>query len=374
MVDFVAFGENPKEVKITGGLKGKISTGKLDFEDVYFVKELKFNLFSVSQMCDKKNSVLFTDTECVVLSPNFKLLDENHVFLRVPRKDNMYSVDLKNIVPSEFQSILLMLDTKPSRDEKKKDSEDPGYEDNEVPNSTVNVVGIEDNASHKNIVYGCDDHPLEQIIEDIHSAPQTRRMTKSVTEHGTIGTKWVYMNKKDERGIVIRNKVGWLLRDTLKNKELSDYDEVFALVARIEAIRLFLAYALIQRLCCVSDGFESAFLMARLKRKFKSVNLEILRLTIISWKPILLVTKVGASFRQEIPTGVFLDKQVEVMSKHKEIYVTPSHTKKIFANMKREGKGFSGRITPLFQTMMVQAPEEVGKGSAVPTDSHHTTT
>ncbi|GJZ91197.1 ribonuclease H-like domain-containing protein [Tanacetum coccineum] len=50
-------------------------------------------------MCDKKNSVLFTDTECVVLSLDFKLLDENYVLLRVPRKDNMYSVDLKNIVP-----------------------------------------------------------------------------------------------------------------------------------------------------------------------------------------------------------------------------------------------------------------------------------
>ncbi|GKD41822.1 putative ribonuclease H-like domain-containing protein [Tanacetum coccineum] len=95
---FVAFEGDLKGGKITG--KGKICTGKLDFEDVYFVKELKFNLFSVSQMCDKKNSVLFTDTECVVLSPDFKLLDENHVLLRVPRKDNMYNVDLKNIVPS----------------------------------------------------------------------------------------------------------------------------------------------------------------------------------------------------------------------------------------------------------------------------------
>ncbi|GJZ44954.1 hypothetical protein Tco_0592550 [Tanacetum coccineum] len=56
---------------------------------------------------------------------------------------------------------------------------------------------------------------------------------------------------------------------------------------------------------------------------------------------------------------VFLDKQVEGMTKHKEIYVTPSHTKKVFANMKREGKGFSRRVTPLFQTMMVQAPEEL---------------
>ncbi|GJV04783.1 putative ribonuclease H-like domain-containing protein [Tanacetum coccineum] len=50
-------------------------------------------------MCDKKNSVLFNDTECIVLSPNFKLIDESKVLLRVPRKNNMYSVDLKNIVP-----------------------------------------------------------------------------------------------------------------------------------------------------------------------------------------------------------------------------------------------------------------------------------
>ncbi|GJV61014.1 hypothetical protein Tco_1467114, partial [Tanacetum coccineum] len=55
---------------------------------------------------------------------------------------------------------------------------------------------------------------------------------------------------------------------------------------------------------------------------------------------------------------VFLDKQVEGMSNHKKIYVTPSHTKKVFANMKRQGKDFSGRDTPLFQTMMVQAQEE----------------
>nr|GFC92137.1 ribonuclease H-like domain-containing protein [Tanacetum cinerariifolium] len=45
---YVAFGGNPKGGKITG--KGKIKTGKLDFDDVYFVKELKFNFFSVSQI------------------------------------------------------------------------------------------------------------------------------------------------------------------------------------------------------------------------------------------------------------------------------------------------------------------------------------
>ncbi|GJS36657.1 retrovirus-related pol polyprotein from transposon TNT 1-94 [Tanacetum coccineum] len=94
---FVAFGSDPKGGKITS--KGKIKTANLDFDDVYFVDELKFNLFSVSQMRDKKNSVLFTDTECLILSPSFKLLDENQVVLRAPKQNDVYSLDLKNIIP-----------------------------------------------------------------------------------------------------------------------------------------------------------------------------------------------------------------------------------------------------------------------------------
>nr|GEU63816.1 ribonuclease H-like domain-containing protein [Tanacetum cinerariifolium] len=109
---YVAFGGNSKGDKITG--KCKIKTGKLDFDDVYFVEELKFNLFSVSQMCDKKNSVLFTNTKCIVLSSDFKLPDENHVLLKVPRENNMYNVDLKNVVPS---GDLTCLFTKATLDE-----------------------------------------------------------------------------------------------------------------------------------------------------------------------------------------------------------------------------------------------------------------
>ncbi|GJW67152.1 ribonuclease H-like domain-containing protein [Tanacetum coccineum] len=76
---FVAFGSDPKGGKITG--KGKIKTANLDFDDVYFVDEL-----------------------------NFKLLDESQVVLKAPRKDNMYSLDLKNIVPSggtEFKNYVM---------------------------------------------------------------------------------------------------------------------------------------------------------------------------------------------------------------------------------------------------------------------------
>nr|GEW23073.1 hypothetical protein [Tanacetum cinerariifolium] len=58
---------------------------------------------------------------------------------------------------------------------------------------------------------------------------------------------------------------------------------------------------------------------------------------------------------------VFLNNQPEGMSNHNRIYVTPSHTKKIFGNMRKVGKDFSGRETPLFPTMMVQAQEEMGE-------------
>ncbi|GJZ47359.1 putative ribonuclease H-like domain-containing protein [Tanacetum coccineum] len=104
-VGYVTFGGGAKGGKITS--KRTLKTSKLDFEDVYFVKELQFNLFSVSQMCDKKNNVLFTDTGCFVLSPDFKLADESQVLLKVPRKNNMYSVDMKNIVPKESLTCLV---------------------------------------------------------------------------------------------------------------------------------------------------------------------------------------------------------------------------------------------------------------------------
>ncbi|GKE82833.1 putative ribonuclease H-like domain-containing protein, partial [Tanacetum coccineum] len=66
-----------------------------------------FSIASVSQMCDKKNYVLFTDFECLVLSPNFKLSDENQILLKIPRQDNMYSFDMKNIVPKDSLTCLV---------------------------------------------------------------------------------------------------------------------------------------------------------------------------------------------------------------------------------------------------------------------------
>ncbi|GJY22061.1 putative ribonuclease H-like domain-containing protein, partial [Tanacetum coccineum] len=153
------------------------------------------------------------------------------------------------------------------------------------------------------------DHPVEQIIGDIYSAPQTRRMTKSVTEQAmfkpkkviqalkdpswieamqeellqfklqqvwtlvdlpngkrAIGTKWVCRNKKNERGVVINNKER-LVAQGYTQEEGIDYDEVFAPIAIIEAIRLFLAYASFKDFVVYQMDVKSVFLYGKIEEE-----------------------------------------------------------------------------------------------------------
>nr|GEU48233.1 hypothetical protein [Tanacetum cinerariifolium] len=431
---YVSFRGNPKGGKITG--KRKIKTSKLDFDDVYFVKELKFNLFSVSQMCDKKNRVLFTDTECLVLSPDCKLPDESQALLRVPMENNMVLVTKPyNKTPYELLhgrtpsigfmrpfgyhvTILNTLDplgsgptwlfdidsltrtrnyqpvtvgnqtnfsagfqdkfaaekageevdqqyvlfpvwssvsTNPQNndeyasfdgkkhefDVKKPDTntfsaagpsnaavnptygkssfidasqlldnldmpelEDITYSDDEDVvgaeadfnnlESSIPVSPIPTSRTHK-------DHHVSQIIGDLSSTTQTRSMTRVVKdqrglsqmfdndpylyvclflshekpkrvlvdlphEKRAIGTKWVFRNIKDERGILIRNKAR-LVAQGHTHEEGIDYEEVFALVARIKAIRLFLACASFMGFMVYQMDVKSAFLYGTIKEE-----------------------------------------------------------------------------------------------------------
>ncbi|GJX57451.1 putative ribonuclease H-like domain-containing protein [Tanacetum coccineum] len=81
-----------------------------------------------------------------------------------------------------------------------------------------------------------------------------------------IGTKWVFKNKKDERGIVIRNKAR-LVAQGHTQEEGIDYEEVFAPVTRIEAIRLFLAYASYKYFVVYQMDVKSAFLYGKIKEE-----------------------------------------------------------------------------------------------------------
>nr|GFA69324.1 copia protein [Tanacetum cinerariifolium] len=85
-------------------------------------------------------------------------------------------------------------------------------------------------------------------------------------EKRAIGTKWVYRNKKDESGIVVRNKAR-LVAQGHTQEEGVDYKEVFAPVARIEAIRLFLAYASFIGFMVYQMDVKSAFLYGTIKEE-----------------------------------------------------------------------------------------------------------
>ncbi|GJV51990.1 putative ribonuclease H-like domain-containing protein [Tanacetum coccineum] len=409
---------------ITG--KGKIKTGKLDFEDVCFVKELQhFNLFSVSQICDKKNKVLFTDSECLVLSSEFKLPDENQVLLKIPRQNNMYSFNLENIVPSgglacliakattdesnkwhrrlghvNFKNLnrlvkgnlvrglpskifqndhtcvacqkgkqhkasckakavssishslqLLHMDLfgptsmkrervqreeqvfldelkRLKRQEKEANEEaeavrkeiyqnstdgiftTSSYDDegavadftnletvvnvSPIPTSRIHstnptslILGDPTSAQRRNnhkdfqhCLFACflSQHEPKKISEALEDESWVDAMQEELLQfeiqkvwvlvdlpYGkkAIGTKWVYRNKKDERGVVVRNKAR-LVAQGHRQEEGIDYDEVFAPVARLEAIRIFLAFASYMGFIVYQMDVKSAFLYGKI--------------------------------------------------------------------------------------------------------------
>ncbi|GKA22284.1 retrovirus-related pol polyprotein from transposon TNT 1-94 [Tanacetum coccineum] len=81
-----------------------------------------------------------------------------------------------------------------------------------------------------------------------------------------IGSKWVFRNKRDETGIVTKNKAR-LVAQGYNQHEGIDYDETFAPVARLEAIRIFLAFATYLNFIVYQMDVESAFLNGKLKEE-----------------------------------------------------------------------------------------------------------
>nr|GEV75005.1 copia protein [Tanacetum cinerariifolium] len=435
LVDYQDFNGGPvafegSKDQING--KGKIKTKKFDFEDVYFMKELQhFNLSSVSQMCDKKNKVLFIDTECLVLSPDFKLPDENQVVLRVPRQNNMYKwhrrlghVNLESIAPSgglacliakaiinesnkwhrrlghvnfknlnklvkgnlvrglpskifhndytcvachkekqhkaswikreysnartpqqngvaerknmtlieaartmladlflpntfwtEVVSTACYVLNRPVTAENKANTTagpkeaknsaakngdeklngDTGSKTNEEPvdqedqaflkeverlkrqekeaNDTVKTLRKMFAQSTKYLLLqvGADRASSTNYVNIARRAAAFQDSTS--LDFGdlpfgkkVIGTKWVYRNKKDERGVIVRNKAR-LVAQGHRQEEGIDYDEVYAPVARIEAIRIFLAFAFFMGFIVYQMDVKSAFLYGKIDKE-----------------------------------------------------------------------------------------------------------
>ncbi|GJY41746.1 putative ribonuclease H-like domain-containing protein [Tanacetum coccineum] len=252
-----------------------------DFDGGYVTFEFSFKPLSILQMCDKKNYVLFTDSECLVLSPNFKLPDENQILLKIPRQDNMYSFDMKNIVPKDSLTCLV---AKATSEESMLWHRRLGHINFKNINKLVKENLVRDLPLKR--FDGNDQTCVACLKGKQHRASCKQGVSESSTSsqqdqdcivmpiwkdasyfgHRAIGTKWVYKNKKDERGIVIRNKAR-LIAQGHTQEEGINYDEVFAPVARIKAIRIFLAYASYMGFMVYQMDVKSAFLYGQIEEE-----------------------------------------------------------------------------------------------------------
>ncbi|GJV39302.1 putative ribonuclease H-like domain-containing protein [Tanacetum coccineum] len=291
---FVAFAGSPKGGKITR--KGKIRTGKLDFEDVYFIKELKFNLFSVSQMCDKKNSVLFTETEFLILSLDFKLLDESqatidesnlwhrrlgHVNFKTMNK--LVRGNLVRGLPLKlFENDHTCVACQKGKQHKASFVDDAGKKnDDQYPpkdgdkNGHEKDVRDQEEALRKQFdqetkrLVGQGEATITNSTNRLNTASPSISVAGQKSDSSSGRSK---LDRSNARGASIistsevRNKAR-LFAQGYTQEEGIDYDEVFAPIARIEAIRLFFAYASFMRFIVYQMDVKSAFLYGTIEEE-----------------------------------------------------------------------------------------------------------
>ncbi|GKC85694.1 putative ribonuclease H-like domain-containing protein [Tanacetum coccineum] len=189
--------------------------------------------------------------------------------------------------PSGMQIHLFLVG---ERDDQEKDADDVNNINNVNAASTNKVNAISRKTSIEllddpnmpeleDIVYSDDDEDVGaeanmnnlDVFMPVSPIPTTREEPKKTlvelpNRKRAIRTKWVSKNKKDERGIVIKNKAR-LVAQGYTQEEGIDYDEVFAPVARIETIRLFLVYASFKYFVVYQMDVKSAFLYGKIEEE-----------------------------------------------------------------------------------------------------------
>nr|GEU79503.1 ribonuclease H-like domain-containing protein [Tanacetum cinerariifolium] len=315
----VAFGGT--NGRITG--KGKIKADRLDFKDVYYVEELKhYNLFYVSQMCDKNNKVLFTNTDCLVPSPNFKLPDENQLLFKILRQHNMYSLNIKNI---NLYGDLACLFAKASIDESNKLHIRLGHVNFKNLNKLVKG----------NLVRGLP----SKIFENDHTCVACQKGKKHKASYDADGVECL----PTEEIFTELARMGY----EKPPSKLTFYKAFFS------AKWKFLIHTLVQ---CMSakriawNEFSSSMARAIIclatgrKFNFSKYIFDSMVRNVDSPSKFLMYLR----FFQ-----VLINNQVDDLYSHKTEYTSPALTQKGFANMRNISKGYSGIETPLFATMLI---------------------
>ncbi|GJR20061.1 putative ribonuclease H-like domain-containing protein [Tanacetum coccineum] len=240
-------------------------------------ENLILGLVRVTLMFQVQNQVIIKDSEGIDQEKEDNVNSTNNVNAAGINKVNV--VGGKTSIELPFDPNMPALEDYSIFGFSKDDEDDGAVADMNNLDTTIQVSPILTTRIHK-------DHPLNQVIGYFQSATQTRKMSKNLEEHGFISIiqqrtnhkdfqnclfacfhrKNPKRNKKDERGIVIRNKAR-LVAQGYTQAEGIDYDKVFAPVARIEAIRLFLAYALFKDFVVYQMDVKSAFLYGKIEEE-----------------------------------------------------------------------------------------------------------
>nr|GEV52000.1 uncharacterized mitochondrial protein AtMg00810-like [Tanacetum cinerariifolium] len=358
---YVAFGGNPKGAKITG--KGKIRTGKLDFDDVYFVKELKFNLFS--QMCDKKNNVLFTNTECSVLSFNFKLPDG--IFIS---QDKYVAENLRKFGLTDGKLTSTPIDTE------KPLLKDPDGEDVDVY-TYRSMIG--------SLMYLTSSRP--DIMFAVCACARFKVTPKFLHLH-PVKRIFRYLKDKPHLGL-------WYPKDLPFNLvAYSDSDYARASLDRKSTTRgcQFLGCRLISWQCkkqtvvatllteaeyvaaasCCTQTNDVVRLQALIDRRKVIITEATVRQALhlddadsIDCLPNEEIFAELAGMGYEKPSTKLTFYKAFFLTHWKTKYTSLALTQKVFANIRRVGKGFFGVDTSLFERMLVPQQVQVDIDAAV---------
>ncbi|XP_076920555.1 putative mitochondrial protein AtMg00820 [Bidens hawaiensis] len=130
------------------------------------------------------------------------------------------------------------------------------------------------------------------------------RMVKNPKNKRPIGAKWVFKNKNDDKGVIIRNKAKLVVQG-FSQREGLDYNEVYAPVVRLEAIRIFLAYASYMNFKVYQMYTKTDFLYGNVKKEIMSINCQVLRIQIIR-TTFNNLTKLSIAFIKHPALGMLL--------------------------------------------------------------------
>ncbi|GJV38288.1 putative ribonuclease H-like domain-containing protein [Tanacetum coccineum] len=243
----------PQEANHNAGTKDNIDAGDSEKEDEsaqdYFVLPIWSSYSSTVKRSTEKDA-----GEAPTKHPNLKtdenpidkedqvFLDELERLKRQEKDTNDAAEALRKEFAQETKDLLLQVGAAKTSMADFTNLE-PVVNVSPIPTSRINSI-----------------HTSTLILGDPQSAVQTRNLPY---EKKAIGMKWVYRNKKDERGVVVRNKAR-LVAQGHRQEEGIDYDEVFAPVARIEAIRIFLAFASYMGFIVYQMDMKSALLYGKI--------------------------------------------------------------------------------------------------------------